>query len=270
LWGNSAIQSLIGSLAPAEMSTLATEAPAVEMPAPAGGFEIGGAEKGLLLGGLVGGPLGAALGYGIGTLVDIHSESTGADTGLGKEVDTLVDASPVLSGKLEQAEKDGWTVQYGVAGEGTYADPNTKTIFIDPTDKGDAAVLANSLAHELGHANYETEAFIPMAGLTRDEFIKQNTYRDLRGEAEATIAELEVRGDLMASDEKLDSGISGATGDQKKALWVEYQAGNISRTELVDQIAGLFATGETTSTTNENYYDYYSQTYAEHWDNANP
>ena len=242
---------------------------AVERPRPDTEEAWSGATKGMLIGAFVGGPVGAALGYGLGTAVDLLSADQ-ANTGLGSEVDDLVDASPVLKGALDKAQKAGWTIEYGVSGEGTYADPNTQTIRIDPDDKGNVAELANSLAHELGHANYEVEPFIPMAGLTKDEFVRQNTYRELRGEAEATILELEVRDDLLSSDTGIDSGVSGATGDQKKALWEEHKAGQLSRAELVEKIADLFATGETTGTSNENYYDYYSQTFEQHWDANNP
>ena len=229
-------------------------------------------------GGIVGGTVGGFLGSGLGALVDDGLETLNqftnetpdtAGTVLGEDVDKIIEASPTLADALAKARANGWTIEMGPAGDGTFADPNTEVITIDSAGAQDPAELANSLAHELGHAN-DTIEYISMENVGREEYIRENTYADLRGEAEATISELMVRDELLASDLGLDTGVSGATSETKKLLWAEYKAGSMTREELVGEISELFATGEITSDSNLPYYDHYAQYHAECWDNAHP
>jgi hypothetical protein len=195
-----------------------------------------------------------------------EKDNNGGKSGLGDEVDALVGMSPALAKCLESAEQNGWTVKFGKKGRGTRADLAAKVVLIDPEQKGDTKWLARSLAHELGHANYELEDHIDFGVLSKIEYIKQNTYRHLRDEAEATITELEVRDDLIHNGGP-DMGIGGFTAQEKIRLWEKHKKGDISREDLVKSIAELYATKEEPSgTSGINYFDYYSEDYEDFWD----
>lgn len=81
--------------------------------------------------------------------------------------------------------------------------------------------------------------------------------------------ELKVREELMQGEDGFDMGISGMTSKEKRAFWKDYRDGKIDRKELVDSLAGLFASGEEAST-GGTYMDHYSKRYSKQWDEAHP
>jgi type VI secretion system secreted protein VgrG len=191
--------------------------------------------------------------------------------GLGGPVDALVARSPTLSSKLGTMQKAGWTIVWGTDGGGSFADPGAKTVTVDPADKDDPATIAQTLAHEAGHATYAGEAYVGFGSLTKEEYVDKNTMRELRDEAEATISNLQVRDELNQGGQAVDIGVAGAGAESYKALWEKHKKGDLSREELVDAIAKAFAKGETPSNaTNMDYGQYYGKTYSDHWDQQHP
>ncbi len=254
-------------------------------PAPDGGGETSGlgatlgAVAGGLLGGVTGGALGATTGAVLGGMAGnaIEGALTGesnVESGLGDAADELASRSPTLRSTLETLQADGWTVVWGTAGGGSFADRSAKTITVDPNGQGDAAGLVQTLAHEAGHASYDIDGedpYVEFGSLTRDEYVDQNTMRCLRDEAEATITNLTVRDELNTGPEAEDIGVAGAGSATYIQEWERYKADEITRSELVERIANAFATGEVPSTGGAaNYYEYYAQTYRDHWDANHP
>jgi hypothetical protein len=79
--------------------------------------------------------------------------------GFGPEVDRLVHKSPTLTAQLRSARAAGYRVSAGTPGEGSYLDPATQSIVVDPGQTRDEIV--SSIAHEVGHAMHVIHGFVP-------------------------------------------------------------------------------------------------------------
>jgi len=187
-------------------------------------------------------------------------------TGLGDDVDALVNKSPTLRDKLDRLQKDGWVIETQNGG-GTYADKTQKKIVVD-IENASAEDQVQSLAHEAGHADYTVDPYVPPDGKTKQEYVDANVKRDLKDEGEATLTNLEVREEILDAGGP-DIGIAGnsANHPQYEQAYEDFKNGG-DRDKAREDIGGIFADGEQTSTTNESYRDYYSKTYADHYDNT--
>lgn len=78
------------------------------------------------------------------------------NTGLGEDVDSLVAKSPSFQKDLQKLKDDGWKVEYGKAGGGSFAerDSDPPKITLDSNLKGNPVAATQTLAHEVGHAIY--------------------------------------------------------------------------------------------------------------------
>jgi len=96
---------------------------------------------------------------------------------------------------INKAEDLGVKFELGKAGKGTYYDPDTNTMFIDPKTNPDFA--AESYIHELQHAQQNAEGRLPDAAtIGRDEY----TDRVIDIEAEALIKEYEYENERPVFD----------------------------------------------------------------------
>lgn len=190
--------------------------------------------------------------------------------GLGKDVDELAKKSPTLQHKLTALQDDGWTIRYGTASKGTFADRGKKEIVIDSNSKGKPMDIVQSLAHESGHAGYTVDPYVGPSGKNKDEYVSANVTRNLKDEGEATITNLEIRAELMNAKAG-DIGIAGAQGKKYEELFKKYPDPK-DRDKLREEIGKVFAKGESPSvkkadgTPYGNYEEYYGQTYKDHWD----
>jgi hypothetical protein len=212
------------------------------------------------------GPGAPGSGAGSGAPAGPPSAPTVA-TNLGSNVDTVVAQSPALARDVQALKSAGWTIRYTTGSEtGSFTDANRTLIVIDAASSSNAAQAAQSLAHEVGHANHPNP-YIPPSGLTRAEYVARNTDAQLAGEGAATLRNAEARAQILAAGGP-DIGIAGAQPTQYDAIYQQYAAGKITRAQAEQQIGQLFGTGETTSNTNQNYRAYYSATYEQAWDAA--
>lgn len=181
--------------------------------------------------------------------------------------------SPTLKAMLVGTLRAGYPFILGTAGNGTYTDVNTtpKTIVVDPSQLGDPALLAQSLAHELGHVyqNDYPHVFDPRWDRTR--YVSENTVRALSGEADACMMELRVRDEVIARG-GTPPPISGK-GDAKIALWARHvagEAGLASDDEIRRALALFIGKNEHPSTDpTQTYWDYYAASFADGWDARN-
>jgi hypothetical protein len=190
-------------------------------------------------------------------------------TGLGANVDTLVNQSPTLSQGIKDLKAHGWTIRYSNASEnGAFTDDDAHTIVIRSSDQNNPANVARSLSHELGHAQNPVPP-ISASGLTRAEYIQKNTDAQLASEGAATLNNAKVRAEIMKSGGQ-DIGISGSQTAKYDAIYNQYSSGKLTKQQAEAQIGQVYGNSETTSNTNQNYRAYYSQTYATAWDQAYP
>lgn len=190
-------------------------------------------------------------------------------TGLGAKIDELAAKSPTLEHDLQALQKQGWSIQYGAQGKGTFADRTKKSIHVDPSHKGHPLTLLQYLAHEAGHAMYKPGAYVGMDGKTREQYIDGNVKNSLNDEGEATITNLQVRDELLKAKAG-DIGVAGAQAKKYIELYKKYpQAGD--RDKLREEIGKVYAAGEHPSTAPKSTYgQYYAKPYADAWDKAHP
>ncbi|MFQ6227999.1 hypothetical protein [Nocardia sp. NPDC002869] len=112
---------------------------------------------------------------------------------LGEEVSELVKLSPTLTARLAQARRDGWTIEYGPAGEGSYANRETWQIVVDSTARNQPKKEISILAEEIGHAtNPNPPRGLPYHGEDSGEWATRNTDEHLKDEGEAKLFGVEV------------------------------------------------------------------------------
>ena len=170
---------------------------------------------------------------------------------IGPEAAGIVSQSPTLTKQLAALEKQGWQVEYGTAGGGTFADRTTKTITIDPNGKNDARGLVQSLAHEVGHASYDPKF----------DYSSSKTYLHgaLGDEGEATLNNIAVQREIVAAGGP-DIGVAGTHRKEYEAIYDAYKVtGN--RAAARDAIGRIFGNGEHTSTSGQTYRQYYLEGY---------
>jgi uncharacterized Zn-binding protein involved in type VI secretion len=182
----------------------------------------------------------------------------------------IIARSPTLTAQITELLKDGWTIEYGVAGGGSFCDSDGKRIVIDPNGSGDPAGVVQTLAHEAGHARYTQDPPVGMAGRTRDEYVNGNTNRHLKDEGEATLNNIQVQREINANGGP-DIGIAGTQDAQYNQIYDRYPD-PADRDRARQEIGNAFATGERPSTDAgaANYHDYYSKHYRDQWDAAHP
>lgn len=140
---------------------------------------------------------------------------------------------------------------------------------IDENEKGDTESIVQTLAHEIGHARYQEEPFVPIGDLTREEFIDANTQRNLNNEGEATLVNLEVRQEILDNG-GADIGVAGAGAEDYKKIF-ESGLHETDRAAAREDIGNKFASGETPSTDpSKNYGDFFGDFWGEYYDNNAP
>jgi Flp pilus assembly pilin Flp len=232
---------------------------------PGGSPSVGGPGSGRTGGGAVTviPPTPASSGGGAASGGSGGSGSTppGPVSGLGAGADKIVAKSPNLQGQVQNLLANGWTIKYGKPGKGSFT--NGTTITIDPSAKSSSKTAAQLLAHEAGHAMNPAPTVGP-SGLTRAQYVQQNTDASLMGEAGAVLNNIEARNEIKANGGP-DIGINGKQDKKYEKIYKDYQAGKITRAQAQQQIAQVWGANETTSNSGQNYRKYYEQFYTKDW-----
>ena len=179
--------------------------------------------------------------------------TNGMSTGLGSAVDQIVAQSPTLQADLTKLQEEGWSIEYGTAGGGSWADRGTRTIVLDSNLRNTPKTATQALAHEVGHARYAY----------RPDFSSRSAYVNgaLADEGAATLKNIQVQREIIANGEP-DIGIAGSAANHAayEAAYEQYlKDGN--EVAARQSIGAIFGTGETTSTTGQTYADYYGGWY---------
>lgn len=170
--------------------------------------------------------------------------------------------APTLSNDIKELQKNkglfgrikGWTLEYGVAGKSSHVDTQNKSIVIDPNKKGNLDELVRSIAHEVGHAKYNT----PFDASTRRSYVTSF----LRDEGAAMVSNLMVRDEILSNGGH-DVGISGNITNHSQYESIYKLHGDTP--EAYDQIATIFGSNEKVKdgrTYNDYYGDFYDATYS--------
>jgi type VI secretion system secreted protein VgrG len=177
-------------------------------------------------------------------------------TGLGRGVDAIAARSPTLQRQLRYLKSHGWSIGYGPAGGGTYADTNSrgKKIVIDSNSADKPYTAAASLSHEVGHAMYSY-------GFKPDTSSKTAFVNSMLGsEGEAALNQIQVRREVWRAA-KVD--ILQSADPQNVAAFNEaYNILNKGGTRAAARAAaGRYYGTLSTSTTGQQYTQYYGDAY---------
>ena len=113
---------------------------------------------------------------------------------------------------------------------------------------------------------YTPDPYVPPDGLTRQQYIDQNVARSLRDEGEATMTNSDVRREI-SNNGGPDIGIAGAQPNTYQQI-ADRHPDPADRNQARTEIGNAYADGEHPSTTpGQTYRQYYSQPYADYWDN---
>jgi len=177
---------------------------------------------------------------------------------LAQTVNDLIAMSPTLSSNLKTLESQGWKVDYGAAGAGSFANRREKTITLDSNLIGDANQTTQVLAHEVGHALHPYQ----IDTSSRQAYLNGT----LDDEGAATLKNIQVQREIIQAGGP-NIGIAG--NPQNHASYIQaynqyLKDGNAQA--AVRTIGSQFGTNEFTSTTGQNYADYYGGWYDKHYD----
>ncbi|MEU7766584.1 hypothetical protein AB0B25_15815 [Nocardia sp. NPDC049190] len=180
-------------------------------------------------------------------------------TGLGRDVDIRLAATPKTMAKARALLEDEWTIRYGPKGRGSASVESQKRITIDGKYKGDVEEVMRSLSHEFGHASYPDD--IPFPEM-EDEFLQWHEiakrHRAL-GEGEATLSVDEAALEAHARGITAAIRASGKLRDICDQHW----RGEISRDDAREKIAEAFQHRRPAS---GKYSSYAEKWYKEHLD----
>ncbi len=194
-------------------------------------------------------------------------------TGFGKAIDAIVNKSPLLVSRMKQLEGK-IDMEYGEKGKGTFYDADAKPrpkIVLDPNDASSPALATQLFSHEIGHALYTMDPYVPPDRLTRDQFVDQNVNRDLKNEGEATMSNAEVRDEIIRSGGP-DIGIAGTHTKEYDAVAKKYPNPG-DRDKARQEIGDIYADGEMPSGGENNgktYRKYYAEQYEKTYDELHP
>jgi hypothetical protein len=178
--------------------------------------------------------------------VDEPEEVRPFKSGLGPEVDALLDASPTLRKKWQEAVDKKWTIVLSDKVISN-ADPESKTItinlgMIDPAKVKSPLDLAEKkaalLAHEIGHAVSPAEPRIDAP--TKDEFVRLNTAQAMAAEGDAAFESTRAR-DEIRTNTGHDIGVRGGSDLDYLRIYDEFKTGKITEAQARAQMADVMA-----------------------------
>jgi hypothetical protein len=168
-------------------------------------------------------------------------------TGLGKEVDDIINMSPTMRELWAKAQKENWKIEF-TDKISSRADPKGKTIFLNKNDVNRvdqspaqiAAKLTSLLSHEIGHA---ATPFSPtLRGRTREEFVEKNTEQDVRHEATASFLNAQARWEIKNGDPAgPDIGVRGGFDEEYLKIYDRYLYGDLTQEQAIAEMAAWAA-----------------------------
>ncbi len=172
----------------------------------------------------------------------------------------IINQSPMLQDQILELSDQGYTMEMGPAGQGSFHNSAQKRIVIESgmSDEWTASVVA----HEVGHGHY-TQPYHPPEGLTRADYVRLNVDESLRNEAFARYNEIAFERDLIANGN--GASVTSSWGNDHLNVLQGVQNGTLTESGAITQITNDFR-GYTTSTSGQLYPDYYGDFYGGYYD----
>jgi type VI secretion system secreted protein VgrG len=189
----------------------------------------------------------------------------GVSAGLGDGVDAVINSSAVFKGNALIIARNGYHVTFGDEGKGSFCNRTKKLIVIDSKWKGNDAVIADILAHEMGHAIYDPK-HDPTPKMDDPKFadwILTQVQKSLDDEGEAILKEFQIRESLVAGGQP-PIPISGVKAADYEKIWQQFQKDR-NREKARRAIGAIVGKYEHPSTAPEMTYEGY---YASAWMDA--
>lgn len=176
---------------------------------------------------------------------------------LGEEVSELVKLSPTFTARLAEARRNGWTIEYGPAGEGSYAIRETRQIVVDSAARDQPRMKISILAEEIGHAtNPDPPRELPYHGDDPDEWAARNADEQLKDEGEAKLFGAQVFLEIQRNGGPYIR-VGGRHFSEYERIYEEVADGALSRDEARELIGRMHDTAEFGSGTSQSYGDYW-------------
>ena len=145
-------------------------------------------------------------------------------------VAALVGKSETLRTQLRDATLDGWTVEFGPPGGGSFVEHESEEIRIDSNHlNAPPEQYVGTLAHELGHV-FHPAPYYPIGDLSRQEYIDLNVEAQLTGEGYAALNNIAVRQEILAAGGP-DIGVNGVGDAYYLEVWRQVELGLIDEAE---------------------------------------
>ncbi|WP_063058841.1 hypothetical protein [Nocardia sienata] len=174
---------------------------------------------------------------------------------LGEEVSELVKLSPTFTARLAQARRDGWTIEYGPAGEGSCADRDTQQIVVDSEVRNQPKKAISILAEEIGHAtNPNPPRELPYHGENESDWAERNTDEALKDEGEAKLFGAEVLLEIERNGGPRIQ-VGGRHFSEYELIYEEVVDGAMTREQAIALIGRMHNMDEIAGGTGQTYGD---------------
>jgi len=141
------------------------------------------------------------------------------------DAESVLKCSPTLKRMLEDFLCKGWEIRYGPRGSGSMNEvrakmpespgtlyPSRMTIIIDQKYKNNPPALVSILAHELSHAFDGLPFMFYDPAMTREEFVRVNTKKNLISEGKAIYNQFAIREEILNNPDSDCEGLDISEG----------------------------------------------------------
>lgn len=195
----------------------------------------------------------------------VPCQKSSVKTNLGDEVDKELAKCPQFSQNMQKLIEEGWSIEYGQKGKGSYCSKSGKKIVIDENKKGNTAAILGTLAHESGHAMYTPDPYVGPEGLTKEEYAGKNANSSLKDEGEATLTNIEMK-ECLEKNGGMKINVAGAQAAEYEKIAKKYLDSK-DRDKARQEIGDIFADKERPSTDpKKTYREYYEQSFKNFYD----
>ena len=147
-------------------------------------------------------------------------------TGLGEDVDKILNASKLLREQWAKLKAADWRIEF--TDHKSHTDHKNKRIRLNPAEANTTARGVVLFSHELGHAVSGPPTRVTAAGRTTDDYVKRNVEARLTAEGAAAFENCKHREDIQQWSD-IDITIAGKNADGPYLeIYEDFKSGKIS------------------------------------------